>query len=175
MKLADLVLLILLFNVMTFGNGPVLIPLLQKSLVDRAHVLSIDQLLYAFTVARITPGQANVYVASIGYMLFGLSGAILTTVAILLPGYLMLPLVKGYQQLQSIRAVRSFTRGLTAASVGLIVAATVEIGARTLTHPVAWICFILTFVMVQILRLNSVLSLVLASGVGIALKLLLLA
>ena len=59
MSFWKLALLIALFNVMTFGNGPVMIPLLQTHLVEGSRVLTQDQLLYAFTIARITPGQAN--------------------------------------------------------------------------------------------------------------------
>jgi len=70
---------------MTFGNGPVMTPL-RESLVSGRGVLTTDELLYAFTVARITPGPANSYVASIGYMLFGLPGAALCVIAVVAPG-----------------------------------------------------------------------------------------
>src|SRR5205085_1144298 len=86
---AALALLIALFNVMTFGNGPVMIPLLHTHLVEGSRILTEDQLLYAFTIARVTPGQANFYVVSIGYMLYGITGAIVATLAIILPGYIM--------------------------------------------------------------------------------------
>src|SRR6266403_5485662 len=100
MSLWKVALLIALFNLMTFGNGPVMIPLLQTHLVGGAGVITQDQLLYAFTIARVTPGQANLYVASIGYMLYGTPGAILTTLAIVLPGYVMIPFIKGYEHLR---------------------------------------------------------------------------
>jgi len=65
-SLLELCALVFTFNALTFGNGPAMIPLLQANLVDRRGVLSTDQLLYAFTIARVTPGQANTYVAAIG-------------------------------------------------------------------------------------------------------------
>lgn len=142
----------------------------QENLVDRQQVLTLDQLLYAFAIARVTPGQANVYVASIGYMLFGLAGAILTTFAIQLPGYLMLPVLSGYERVQKSPAVKGFTRGLTSASVGLILAATLSIGRRSLTNPVAWIVFPLTLVLAYVLKWNSIISLLLAGGVGFVLQ-----
>jgi chromate transporter len=122
-SLLELCAVVFLYNAMTFGNGPGMVPLLQGDLVDRRGVLSSEQLLYAFTIARVTPGQANTYVAAIGYMLYGLAGALATTAAIQLPGYLMLPLLWGYQRLGAVRLVPAFTRGLTVASVGLIFAA----------------------------------------------------
>src|SRR5438046_7378980 len=99
MSLWKLALLIALFNLMTFGNGPVMIPLLHTHLVEGARILTEDQLLYAFTIARVTPGQANFYVVSIGYMLYGITGAIVATLAIILPGYIMIPLLHGYEHL----------------------------------------------------------------------------
>ena len=74
MSLLELCVTVFVYNAMTFGNGPVMVPLLQDDLVDRRGVLSTDQLLYGFTIARVTPGQANTYVAAIGYMLHGLVG-----------------------------------------------------------------------------------------------------
>lgn len=174
MNLPGLVLLILTFNLLTFGNGPAMIPMLQADLVDRTHVLSIEQLLYAFAIARVTPGQANVYVASIGYFLFGLAGAVLATLAIQLPGYLMLPFMKAYERMRSNAWVGRFTRGLTIASVGLIFAATLSIGTKTLTGPVTWVVFLVTLLMILLLKWNQMLSLLLASLVGILLKIWLL-
>jgi chromate transport protein ChrA len=76
MSLLDLALVILVANALTFGNGPVMIPLLEEQLVEGAGVLSVQELLYAFAIARVIPGQANAYVASIGFMLKGLPGAL---------------------------------------------------------------------------------------------------
>jgi len=173
-SLWELVAAILTYNVLTFGNGPAMIPLLQENLVDRRQVLTIDQLLYAFAIARVTPGQANVYVASIGYMLFGLAGAILTTLAVQLPGYLMLPLAGSYERFRHSQAVKGFSRGLTSTSVGLIFAATLSIGLRSLTNPVAWIVFPLTLAMAYLLKWNSIVSLVVASAAGLVLHWLLM-
>ena len=38
-------------------------------------------------------------------MLFGLAGAVLTTLAVQLPGYALLPLLRGYEQGQASRVV----------------------------------------------------------------------
>ena len=170
MNLWKLTLLIALFNVMTFGNGPVMIPLLQTHLVEGSRVLTQEQLLYAFTVARVTPGQANLYVASIGYMLYGMPGAILTTLAIMLPGYVMIPLLKGYEHLRHSAWIKGFTKGLTVTSVGLILAAVVQIARDALTEPTAWIVFFATLIMTQLLKWNILTSLAVASCVGLALK-----
>jgi chromate transporter len=170
MSLWRLTLLIALFNLMTFGNGPIMIPLLQTHLVDGARVLTEDQLLYAFTIARVTPGQANFYVASIGYMLYGMPGAIVATLAIILPAYVMIPLLHGLEHLRNSRWIEGFTKGLTVTSVGLILAAVVQIARGTLTDPVAWVVLLATFIMAQLLKWNIFVALAAASCLGLSLK-----
>jgi chromate transporter len=166
-SLLELCAVMFLYNAMTFGNGPVMVPLLQADLVDRRGVLSTDQLLYAFTIARVTPGQANTYVAAIGYMLYGLVGALATTAAILLPGYLMLPLLWGYERVKAVRLVPSFTRGLTVASVGLIFAAALSIGRATLTGWVSLVVFAAALAMAQLLQWNPLIVLGVSALLGI--------
>lgn len=172
MSLLEFVILIFTYNLITFGNGPAMIPMLQARLVDTAQVLTLDQLLYAFAIARVTPGQANVYVASIGYFLFGIAGAVAATLAIQLPGYLMLPFTKIYERMRSAAWVGHFTRGLTVASVGLIFSATLSIGTRTLTLPLTWLVFAAAFLMMTVFKRDQMLSLLLASLLGVVLKLL---
>jgi chromate transporter len=170
MSLWKLVLLIALFNLITFGNGPVMIPLLQTHLVDESGVLTQDQLLYAFTIARVTPGQANLYVASIGYMLYGMPGAILTTLAIMLPGYVMIPLLRGYEHLRHSAWIRGFTKGLTVTSVGLILAAVVQIARGALGSPSAWIVLFVTLALTQLLKWNAIAAIAAACCLGLILK-----
>ncbi len=170
MMLLELTWLIFLFNLITFGNGPTMIPLLQQSLVNERGVLTLDQLLYAFAIARVTPGPANVYVTSIGYMLFGIGGAVATTLAITFPGYLMLPLLRGYDHLKNSKVIKNFTRGLTTTSVGLIFATTVSIADKTLVNLLAWIIFGFTFVLSYFLKWNQIVCLLVASAAGFILN-----
>jgi chromate transporter len=160
---------ILLLNALTFGNGPALVPLMEERFVDEAGMLSIDQLLYAYAIARVMPGPANAYVASIGFFLNGLLGAALAMVAIQLPGYLILPLVRLHHRFRDIAGVARFTRGLTATSVGLIFAATVGIGRTTIASVGAAIVFVLAFVMAYVLKWHPIVSLGLAALLGLVL------
>ena len=169
MNALQVALTILLLNALTFGNGPALVPLLEERFVNEAGLLSIDQLLYAYAIARVMPGPANAYVASIGFFLNGILGAALAMVAIQLPGYLILPLLRLHHRFRDIAAVQRFTRGLTATSVGLIFAATVSIGRTTITSLAAAIAFVLAFVIAYVLKWHPLVGLGLASLAGLVL------
>jgi chromate transport protein ChrA len=154
-------------NVLTFGNGSVMAALLQNEFVQQAHALSNEQLLYAFALGRVTPGQANLYVASIAYMMFGLPGAVLSMVVIAAPSYLMIPLLRSYQFVRGVGAVRGFTRGLASTAVGLLLATTWNLSKDSLGAPVTWGVLALALGLMLFTRLPTVVSLVLASGAGV--------
>ncbi len=170
-SLIDLLFVFVLYTVMTFGNGPVMLPLLDQELVQQRHALTSEQLLYAYAIARVTPGQVNLYIAAIGYLLFGPVGAVLSSVSIIIPGVLMIPMVKGYEKFKKISSVDNFIKGITVVSIGLIFSATAEIGQTVLTSIVPWIVFISVIVMTKVIKWNGFLSFVLASILGIILHL----
>jgi chromate transporter len=164
-------LLALLFtaNVATFGSGLATVPILERTLVRDTGSLTIDQFLFAFTVGRVTPGPANLYVAGLGYMLYGLPGALLSAAVVVLPGYAIVPLSAGYRRLEHMPAVRGFSRGLTAAVVGVMVATAVEVGRSALVSTRAFLVCALTLALLHRLRWNPLLAVLAGAGAGLAL------
>jgi chromate transporter len=158
------------FNGLALGNGQVMLPMIRKSYVEDRGLLTLDQMLYAFAIAQVVPGQANLYVASIGYMLFGVGAAFLAIGAINAPAYLMLPVVRWYRRIQHVRAVQKATRGLTSASVGLICASTLLIARDALKRPECWVVFLLTLAFSRLLKWNALMSLTAACAAGVALR-----
>jgi chromate transporter len=156
---------------MTLSNGPVMVTMLEHTLVTDRHAIAIDKLLFAFTIGRVTPGPASTYVASIGYMMFGLVGAIATTAAIVVPAYLVLPLLRGYQRIRRLRGVGNFMTGLIAAQVGLIFCSVVRLGRETLVSFAAASIFALTFVTTHFLKQRAPVALALAGVAGAAFRL----
>jgi chromate transport protein ChrA len=77
--------------------------LLQHRLVQDSGILNLDQFLYAYALGRVTPGQNNLYLASVGYMIAGILGSLAAIIAIQIPGYLVLPVLKGYERVREQR------------------------------------------------------------------------
>jgi len=120
----------------------------------------------------VTPGQANLYVASIGYMMFGFPGALLSIVVIAAPSYLMIPLLYSYENVRGNRLVLSMTRGLGATAVGLVLATTWNLSKDSLNAPVTWAVLAIALALMLFSRLPTVVSLLLATASGVALVLL---
>jgi chromate transporter len=161
-------LLALLFtaNVATFGSGLATVPLLERTLVRDTDSLTLDQFLFAFTVGRVTPGPANLWVAGLGYMLYGLGGGLLSAAVIMLPGFAIVPLSAGYRRLEHLSAVRGFSRGLTAAVVGVMLATAAGIGRTTLTSTRSLLVCALTLTLLHRLRWNPLLAVATGAAAG---------
>ena len=169
MSLPQLLLTIFAYNMLTFGNGSAVLALLQHRLVD-GHILGLDQFLYAYALGRVTPGQNNLYLASVGYMIAGVLGSLAAIVAIQIPGYLVLPVLKGYERVREQRAVQGFIRGLIAASVGLMFAVAYRIGVEALTGLIPWIVFAATLALILLAKRGLLVGMLGACALGVALK-----
>ena len=104
-------------------------------------------------------------------MLYGWAGAVLSTVAIMLPGYLMLPLLRLWHRFRHAARVKGFVRGLTATSVGLIAAATIDIGRDTLTGWVPVLVLALALLALEWRRWHPPAALAGAGAAGIGMRL----
>ncbi|MBV8569052.1 MAG: chromate efflux transporter [Acidobacteriaceae bacterium] len=87
--LGGLFLLFLKIGSITFGSGYVLLAFLQSDLVDRLHWLTSQQLLDAVAIGQVTPGPVFTTATFIGYLAGGVPGAIVSTIGIFLPGFLL--------------------------------------------------------------------------------------
>jgi chromate transport protein ChrA len=82
----------------------------------------------------------------------------------------MIPLLRGLEHLRDSLWIKGFTKGLTVTSVGLILAAVVQIARDTLTQPIAWVVLLAMLVMTQLLKWNILVSLVAVTCFGLLLK-----
>lgn len=116
-----------------FGSGLAIVPFLYGGVVKEYGWLDDQQFLDAVAVAMITPGPVVITVGFIGYLVAGLSGAVVAAIATFLPCYLFTILPAPYFKKHGKQpAIVAFVDGVTAAAVGAIAGAVVVLGRRTL-------------------------------------------
>src|SRR5205807_1544878 len=71
-----------------FGSGLAIVPFLREGVVHQHHWLSERQFLDAVAMGLITPGPVVITATFIGYLVGGLAGAVVATLAIFTPIYL---------------------------------------------------------------------------------------
>jgi chromate transporter len=113
----------------TFGGGFVMVPLIESEVVRTNHWLTRQEFADATALGQITPGPVLITATFIGYRVAGTLGALVATVAVFLPAFLMTVAAgSSLRRFRSNRQVQSFLRGVTPAVVGLLIAAAWSIG-----------------------------------------------
>lgn len=113
----------------TFGGGFVMIPLIESEVVNGHHWLTHQEFADATALGQVTPGPVLITATFIGYRVAGTLGALVATISIFLPSFLMtIAAGSSLRRFRDNQIVQSFLRGVTPAVVGLLVAAAISIG-----------------------------------------------
>jgi chromate transporter len=123
---------------LTFGSGLVIVPFLEKGLVQQTGWLSEREFLVAVAMGMMSPGPVVITATFVGYLvaarygaslLDGLWGSLTSTVGIFLPSFLLVlivaPILVRYRTNPN---VQGFVKGAYAAAIGTILGACVLLG-----------------------------------------------
>ena len=128
----------------TFGGGLVMVPLIESEVVNNHHWLTHQEFADAFALGQITPGPVLITATFVGYRVAGTLGALVATISIFLPAFLMtIAAASSLKRFRSNEQVQSFLRGVAPAVVGLLVAAALSVG-RAGIH--TWVGFAIMLV-----------------------------
>jgi len=114
---------------LTFGSGLVIVPFLEKGLVQQTGWLDERQFLVAVAMGMISPGPVVITATFVGYLVAGFWGSLVATIGIFLPSFLLILIVAPI--LTRHRAnpnVKGFVKGAYAAAIGTILGASVLLG-----------------------------------------------
>ncbi|MEI8295318.1 MAG: chromate efflux transporter [Alphaproteobacteria bacterium] len=154
-----------------FGGGVAIIPYLQQGVVYDFHWLTEHQFLDAVAIAMMTPGPLLIAVAFIGYLIAGLVGAIVATIATLLPCYLLVITIAPYYHKSSRHPhVENFVKGISAAAIGALFGASVMLAVAALVDVPIIILSSLCMGAIVFLNAPGVLLICLTGVAGILLK-----
>jgi chromate transporter len=108
----------------TFGGGNATIAALQRELLERKAWVGREEVSLSYALARLTPGTNLLsFCAGMGWLLRGLSGALVVLVAGSIPSSMLAVLVTAlYESWSRNRFVTVGVRGAMAAAVGIMIA-----------------------------------------------------
>ncbi|MDF2553852.1 MAG: chromate transporter [Chryseobacterium sp.] len=139
-----------------YGSGYVLFAFLDTELVTTG-LLTRQQLMDAIAVGQFTPGPVFSSVTFIGYQINGVSGAVLSTVAIFLPSFILVALVNPLmKKLRNSKSLSVFLDAVNVSSVAIIAAICITMAKETI---IDWrtilIAIISAIVVFQFKNINS--------------------
>jgi chromate transporter len=125
----SLAFIFLRIGAVTFGGGFVMIPEIQAEVVNSHHWLTHQEFADATALGQITPGPVLIMATFVGYRVAGTIGALLATIAVFLPSFLMtIAAGSSFRRFRANRQMQAFLRGVAPAVAGLLVAAAWSVG-----------------------------------------------
>lgn len=165
-SLTHLFLLFLKIGAVLFGSGYVMLAFLQGDLVDRLGWLTQQQLLDAVAIGQVTPGPVFTTASFIGYVLGGLPGAAVATLAIFLPSFVFVALLNPLvSRLRANVVAGGFLDGVNAAAIGLMAGVTVLLARAALVDVPTWALAAVAAVLIVRFRVSS--TWLVGPGVGV--------
>lgn len=156
-SLSALFLVFLKIGSLLFGGGYVLVALIRTELVARLGWITEHQLLDAIAMGQITPGPLSTTATFIGYLLGGVPGAVVATIAMFLPAFFFVavsgPLVP---RLRRSAIAAAILDGVNVAALALIAVATWQLFRAAVVDWVTLVLCAASFLLLVRFRVSSV-------------------
>jgi chromate transporter len=135
---------------LTFGSGLVIVPFLEKGLVQETHWLNPREFLVAVAIGMMSPGPVVITATFVGYLVAGFWGSLAATIGIFLPSFLMVLIVaRILLRHRGNPNVQGFVKGAFAAAIGTILGACILLTKIAigdwLTAVIAVVCLAVLF------------------------------
>lgn len=166
--LTSLMWVFLRIGTVSFGGGLVIIPLVQTEVVDNYGWLTQQEFLDAVTLGQITPGPIIISATFIGYRACGFLGALVATVSVILPSFIMICLAtKAIEKFRKNRTLADFLRGARVAVIGMVFEASMSIGRGALIDAKTCVIAALSFFVLFMYKVNPIWVLLGAGIIGL--------
>ncbi|HSB72349.1 MAG TPA: chromate transporter [Candidatus Methylomirabilis sp.] len=137
--LAQLDLIFMKVDLMAFGGGFTTIPLIQRDVVDRFGWVSTREFIDGIALGQVTPGPIVITATFVGYKAGGLLGALLGTIAVFFPSFVVLTtLAPYYDRIKRSRPIQVMVRGILAAFLGMLLLVAYRFGREALVDWKTW-------------------------------------
>jgi chromate transporter len=144
-----------------------LLAFLQAEFVERLHWLTDKQLIDAVAVGQFTPGPLFTTATFIGYVVAGWAGAIVATVGIFLPGFVLVAVSGPWiPRLRKSPVVAAALDGVVAGSLALMAVVTWQLGKASIVDRTTLAVFAVSLIVLLRFRVNAAWLVAAAAVVG---------
>jgi chromate transporter len=158
-----------LMSLFAIGGANAALPEMHRLTVEVMQWMTDQQFANMFAIAQVTPGPNVIIVTLIGYHVAGLSGALVTTLAMCGPTCVFAFFIGGiWERFKDARWRLIVPAGVVPISLGLIAASALVIARAAAQHWIAVAVTIVTFAVTYKVRVNPLWIFAAAALLGLA-------
>lgn len=146
----------------TFGGGYAMIPLIERTIIERKKWMAQDELLDILTIAQTMPGPIAVNAAALtGHRLSRRRGAVVAMLGCALPSVLVILVIAVFlQRVQNDPTVQHIFLGVRAAVTALILYAALRLGRRAIHDWPSLLIAVITVILVFFCDVHPLLTII---------------
>jgi chromate transporter len=153
----------------TYGSGYTLLAFMRTDLVVNSHWITDQQLIDAVAVGQFTPGPVFTTATFVGYLIAGIPGAIVATVGIFLPSFVLVALMYPLGgRIRQSPLLSAFLDGVNVAALALIVGVLILLARAALVDVFTVVLAGLAFLILLRFKINSAWLILGGALVGLA-------
>jgi chromate transporter len=154
----------------TFGGGLVMLPLIQKEIVEKRKWIEDAEIVDIFAISQSIPGiiaiNSSVF---IGKKVAGIKGAIVSAFAVSLPAFLSIILIISlFSSVKDNIFVGKALRGVLAAASALIIVTSVKLAKSSIKNKSGYIISLVSFLVIVVLNINAMWAIIAGILIGLA-------
>lgn len=152
-----------------FGGGYALLPILQREFVINRSWATDEELMDYFAIGQCTPGIISINVATfIGNKQKGVLGALIATLGfVTAPISLILLIASFLTNFANLEIVNNAFAGIRVAVCVLIISAIERLWKKSIINNVAFVLFLLIFILTVFTNISPALFVIVAGVIGI--------
>ena len=153
---------------LTFGSGLVIVPFLEKGIVQETGWLTPRDFLIAVAIGMMSPGPVVITATFVGFLVAGFWGSAISTIGIFLPSFIFVliaaPILVRHRNNAN---VQGFIKGTYGAAIGTILGACVLLGKIAIGDPLTALIALAALALLVRFKISNPVLIAVAAVIGL--------
>lgn len=170
-QLIDIFLTFFKIGAFSFGGGYVMLPFIQKEIVELHGWIAEGEFLDIIGISQMTPGPIATNSSTfVGFKVSGVLGSLFGTLGVILPAFIIALIIsKRFEKFKDYKFIKDMFFGLRPGVFGLILSAAVTISKSTVTDARGLILGIAAFMAIIKFKIHPVAVIIISGTLGMIL------
>lgn len=156
---------------LTYGSGFVIVGVMRQEVVEGLNWLTQKEFLDGLAIGQITPGPVVITSTFVGYLTSGPIGAIVATISIFLPGFIIIMIIAPYvNKLKDNLYVKYLIKGANASALGAILATAYFLSRDAIIDVATLSIFVIALTLLFFTKFKDIFLILVSILIGIGLK-----
>jgi chromate transporter len=156
-------------DLFAFGGGFASIPLMLQEVVNVRGWLDSKTFMDGIALGQVTPGPIVITATFVGYLVYGLPGALVATIAIFTPSFLLLVgTAPFFHRLKQSPIFSNATQGILASFVGLLLYVTMRF-ALAVPWDILRVCLVAAALIALLRKVDLLYIVLIGAAISVAL------